>query len=107
VLIRASFGVSFSDPDNIQFDPDKGSGVLLDAGSYAMSLIRTAAGEQPNRVYARRSGEFLLSWNSYPIATRTFAPVVSGNYFRLPAISASDALNGIEPIDAIFGLRPK
>jgi D-xylose 1-dehydrogenase (NADP+, D-xylono-1,5-lactone-forming) len=49
-LIRASFGVPFSDPSNIRLQPDLGGGALLDAGSYPLSLVRVIAGERPNRV---------------------------------------------------------
>jgi D-xylose 1-dehydrogenase (NADP+, D-xylono-1,5-lactone-forming) len=51
-LIRASFGVPFSDATNIRLRPDVGGGALLDAGSYAVSLILLAAGERPTRVNA-------------------------------------------------------
>jgi predicted dehydrogenase len=51
-LIRSSFGVAFSDPANIRLKPDVGGGALLDAGSYAVSLVRLVAGERPSRVNA-------------------------------------------------------
>jgi xylose dehydrogenase (NAD/NADP) len=51
-LIRSSFGVAFSDPANIRLQPDVGGGALLDAGSYAVSLVRLVAGERPSRVSA-------------------------------------------------------
>lgn len=51
-LIRASFGVFFADPGNIRLQPDVGGGSLLDAGSYATSLILLAAGGRPERVSA-------------------------------------------------------
>ncbi|MBI3505254.1 MAG: Gfo/Idh/MocA family oxidoreductase [Proteobacteria bacterium] len=51
-LIRSSFGVFFSDPANIRLKPDVGGGALLDAGSYAVSLVRLAAGRRPERVSA-------------------------------------------------------
>ena len=51
-LIRSSFGVAFSDPANIRLKPDLGGGALLDAGSYAVSLVRLVAGERPSRVSA-------------------------------------------------------
>ena len=52
LLVRSSFGVSFSDPADIRMKPDVGGGALLDAGSYALSLIRLVSGEAPNRVTA-------------------------------------------------------
>jgi xylose dehydrogenase (NAD/NADP) len=51
-LIRSSFGVAFSDPANIRLKPDLGGGALLDAGSYAVSLVRLVTGERPSRVSA-------------------------------------------------------
>jgi D-xylose 1-dehydrogenase (NADP+, D-xylono-1,5-lactone-forming) len=51
-LIRASFGVPFSDPSNIRLRPDVGGGSLLDAGSYPVSLVRVIVGARPKRVYA-------------------------------------------------------
>jgi D-xylose 1-dehydrogenase (NADP+, D-xylono-1,5-lactone-forming) len=51
-LIRASFGVPFSDPNNIRLQPDVGGGSLLDAGSYPVSLVCVLAGARPKRVHA-------------------------------------------------------
>jgi D-xylose 1-dehydrogenase (NADP+, D-xylono-1,5-lactone-forming) len=51
-LIRSSFGVYFDDPSNIRLSPTLGGGALLDAGSYAVSLVRLAAGERPTKVQA-------------------------------------------------------
>ncbi len=51
-LIRASFGVFFSDPANIRLMPDLGGGSLMDAGSYPVSFVRAIAGERPSRVHA-------------------------------------------------------
>ncbi|MBN3807406.1 Gfo/Idh/MocA family oxidoreductase [Paraburkholderia sp. Ac-20336] len=50
--VFACFGVKFSDPANIRLDPERGGGALLDAGSYAMSMVRMVAGEKPTRVNA-------------------------------------------------------
>lgn len=50
--IFACFGVKFSDPANIRLDPERGGGALLDAGSYAMNMVRMVAGEKPTRVSA-------------------------------------------------------
>jgi len=59
-LVTAAFGFSIVtpegvptvDPANIRLDPNAGGGALLDAGTYAMSLVRIAAGEAPTRVLA-------------------------------------------------------
>lgn len=51
-LIRASFGVPFSDRSNIRLKADLAGGAVLDAGSYASSFIRIIAGERPSRVHA-------------------------------------------------------
>jgi predicted dehydrogenase len=51
--IQASFGFTIAQAlGNIRLNADKGGGALLDAGSYAMSLIRLVMGEAPIRVAA-------------------------------------------------------
>jgi predicted dehydrogenase len=63
-IATAAFGFSLlspegeplGDPANIRLDPARGGGGLLDAGTYAMSLLRIAVGERPTRVLA--SGRF-------------------------------------------------
>lgn len=51
-LIRASFGIPFSDPNNIRLIADLAGGAVMDVGSYASSFIRVTAGERPKRVHA-------------------------------------------------------
>jgi predicted dehydrogenase len=51
-MIQASFGFPVANPANIRLDPALGGGALLDAGTYAISLIRLLAGEQPSQVTA-------------------------------------------------------
>ncbi|MDE2363265.1 MAG: Gfo/Idh/MocA family oxidoreductase [Hyphomicrobiales bacterium] len=51
-LVRATFSVFFEDPANIRLIPSLGGGALYDAGSYAVSLVRIAAGVRPARVQA-------------------------------------------------------
>ncbi len=59
-LINATFsfalvtpeGVPLRDPGNIRLDPAMGGGGLLDAGTYAMSMVRIAAGQRPTRAIA-------------------------------------------------------
>jgi predicted dehydrogenase len=51
--VQASFGFNLQNAQgNIRMAPDLGGGALLDAGSYAMSLIRLAIPERPERVAA-------------------------------------------------------
>ncbi len=54
--VQASFGFNLMHAPNVQgnirMKPDMGGGALLDAGSYAMSLIRLAMGDAPERVMA-------------------------------------------------------
>ncbi len=50
--IAAADGTPFVDPANIRFDPKAGGGALYDAGTYAMSFTRLAAGQAPTRVVA-------------------------------------------------------
>ncbi len=58
--IHAAFGFGLLSPDgeplgdasNIRLIPSRGGGALLDAGTYAMSLVRIAAGERPVRAFA-------------------------------------------------------
>jgi predicted dehydrogenase len=45
-------GAPLGDPANIRLDPQRGGGGLLDAGTYAMSMLRIAVGERPSRVFA-------------------------------------------------------
>jgi xylose dehydrogenase (NAD/NADP) len=51
-LIQAGFGFPVANPANIRLDPTLGGGALLDAGSYAVSLIRMIAGALPTQVSA-------------------------------------------------------
>jgi predicted dehydrogenase len=51
--VQASFGFTLSNPnDNIRMKPELGGGALLDAGSYALSLIRLVMGCAPRTVRA-------------------------------------------------------
>ncbi len=45
-------GEPLCDPANIRLQPERGGGALLDAGTYAMSMLRLLAGERPVRVWA-------------------------------------------------------
>ncbi len=48
-------GAPLGDPANIRLNPERGGGGLLDAGTYAMSMIRIVAGARPVRVHAAAS----------------------------------------------------
>ena len=50
--IHAAFGFPLSDANNIRMDPALAGGALMDAGSYPVSLVRTAVAERPRRVHA-------------------------------------------------------
>jgi predicted dehydrogenase len=50
--VQTSFGFTVPDPqNNIRMRPELGGGALLDAGSYALSLIRLVMGCAPQRVH--------------------------------------------------------
>jgi predicted dehydrogenase len=52
--VNASFGFQLGTPNtNIRFNPELGGGALLDAGSYAVSLVSVVMGCAPARVTAR------------------------------------------------------
>lgn len=54
--VQACFGFTVRDAGtNIRLKPDLGGGALLDAGSYALSVVRLAMGEAPVRVQAHAS----------------------------------------------------
>ncbi len=53
--VQASFGFTLASKNNIRMSPELGGGALLDAGSYALSLIRLAMGRAPQRVQADAS----------------------------------------------------
>ena len=50
--IVAPDGTPIANPANIRLRPDRAGGGLLDAGTYAVSLVRLAVGERPTRVIA-------------------------------------------------------
>jgi predicted dehydrogenase len=54
--VQSCFGFTLSNPQtNIRLKPELGGGALLDAGSYAVSIIRLAMGSAPQRVMADAS----------------------------------------------------
>jgi xylose dehydrogenase (NAD/NADP) len=50
--LLTSDGAPLGNPENIRLDPARGGGGLLDAGCYAMSMLRIAVGERPKRAFA-------------------------------------------------------
>jgi len=51
--VQSCFGFTLPNPqNNIRLNPELGGGALLDAGSYALSVIRLAMGEAPVKVMA-------------------------------------------------------
>ncbi|UAK23482.1 Gfo/Idh/MocA family protein [Sphingomonas nostoxanthinifaciens] len=50
--IHAAFGFPVANAANIRLDPALGGGAMLDAGTYAVSLVRMLAGAMPVRVTA-------------------------------------------------------
>lgn len=55
-LVQSCFGFTLANPqNNIRSKPELGGGALLDAGSYAVSIIRLAFGCAPQRVTAEAS----------------------------------------------------
>ncbi len=83
-MIRASFGIPFADPANIRLMPDLAGGSLMDAGSYAASFVRMAAGERPTRVHA------IARWTETGV-DRTLAATVEFESGLLAQFSSSFA----------------
>ena len=83
-LIRASFGVPFSDKSNIRLNPTLGGGSLLDAGSYPVSLCRALVGAPPKRVQA------VARWTDDPL-DRTLVATIDFANGVLAQISCSFA----------------
>jgi xylose dehydrogenase (NAD/NADP) len=51
-LIKASFGFTLTDRENIRLNPQLAGGALMDVGVYPVSLIRVIAKQRPARVQA-------------------------------------------------------
>jgi D-xylose 1-dehydrogenase (NADP+, D-xylono-1,5-lactone-forming) len=60
-LVRATFGVPFSDPSNIRLSAALAGGALMDAGSYAVSFVRAIMGVRPTRAQAGLSSARIYS----------------------------------------------
>jgi predicted dehydrogenase len=50
--IQAAIGFTIADVGNIRFNPALAGGVLMDAGTYPVSLVRLVAGKRATRVHA-------------------------------------------------------
>ncbi len=68
LLLSARFSSPSLDPENFRYNPDMGSGILLDRGSYAVSCGRFFFGGPPKEIICRvvsfdRKGEVDISFN--------------------------------------------
>jgi xylose dehydrogenase (NAD/NADP) len=50
--VQAAIGFTMTDVSDIRLDPSLGGGALMDAGTYAVSLVRLVAGERASRAQA-------------------------------------------------------
>jgi predicted dehydrogenase len=111
-LIQASFGFPVANPANIRLDPALGGGALLDAGSYAVSLVRLLAGEPPRRVSAfaqwteRGVDSSLVANLDFPsgLVAQAACSFGTGIYRRAvvaceDGVAATDFLNHVTPAD--------
>jgi predicted dehydrogenase len=86
--VQASFGFTLApNPANIRLQPGLGGGALLDAGSYALSIIRLAMGEAPQRVTAD------ASWADSGVDINLMATLHYANGRRAQLSCAMDAAN--------------
>lgn len=86
--VQASFGFTLNNPQgNIRFDPDLGGGALLDAGSYALSLIRLVMGCRPSQVQAD------ATWASSGVDINCSATLYYADGRRAQLSCAMDAAN--------------
>lgn len=68
LLLSATFSSPSLDPENFRYNPDMGSGILLDRGSYAVSCGRFFFGGPPKEIICRvvsfdRKGQVDISFN--------------------------------------------
>ena len=86
--VQASFGFTMANPQgNIRMSPDLGGGALLDAGSYALSVIRLAMGRAPQRVRAD------ATWAGSGVDISMMATLYYANGARAQLSCAMDAAN--------------
>ena len=86
--VQACFGFTLANPDgNIRLNPDLGGGALLDAGSYALSIIRLAMGCAPVSVMAD------ASWSDSGVDISTMATLYYADGRRAQLSCAMNAAN--------------
>ncbi len=86
--VQSTFGFTLPNPvGNIRMDPDLGGGALLDAGSYALSLIRLAMGCAPERVMAD------ANWTTTGVDVSTMATLYYADGRRAQLSCAMDVAN--------------
>ncbi len=86
--VQASFGFVLSRPEgNIRFNPALGGGALLDAGCYALSIIRLVMGTAPVKVLADSS------WDPSGVDISTMATLHYADGRRAQLSCAMDTAN--------------
>jgi predicted dehydrogenase len=86
--VQSCFGFTVANPQsNIRMKPDLGGGALLDAGSYALSVIRLAMGCAPQRVHAD------ASWADSGVDISAMATLYYADGRRAQLSCAMDAAN--------------
>lgn len=86
--VQACFGFTLTNPNgNIRLNPDLGGGALLDAGSYALSVIRLVMGCAPVKVMAD------ATWADSGVDISTMATLYYADGRRAQLSCAMDAAN--------------
>jgi predicted dehydrogenase len=86
--VQACFGFTVTNPQsNIRMQPELGGGALLDAGSYALSMIRLVMGCAPQRVLAD------ASWADSGVDISAMATLYFADGRRAQLSCAMDAAN--------------
>jgi predicted dehydrogenase len=86
--VQACFGFTLANPNgNIRLNPELGGGALLDAGSYALSVIRLAMGCAPVKVMAD------ATWADSGVDISTTATLYYADGRRTQLSCAMDAAN--------------
>jgi predicted dehydrogenase len=86
--MQACFGFTVGNPQhNIRMKPELGGGALLDAGSYALSVIRLVMGRAPRRVIAE------ATWADSGVDISTMATLSFADGRRAQISCAMDAGN--------------